>query len=482
MLSLAAMAWLASWAAAGACAKDERELVRNPDLMARPFTTIASDADLTEACRRSLIDSLGTWLNFQLQTTLCVGAQCGDLADASKSVDLLTAGLKGDICPPRTCSGDDASCRTCAPRPDVLEVLSQADDALARALGSEMDVIEKKIAAGTVPSCLLPDDCPGAGCRASLMKTWWDDWGDPSNPKEKKTRAGGFAHLLLANAFTCGAGKQIGGTCTIYSGVSLLSHYCATPRFNPEAANSCTAQGPGFSCPTADQMLQAAGSDGVWKATRCVDDETADESRCEATPVNSKEKQEAKRQAAFAAACPPGNSGTPACRAMFEKLEKIRSQAGAQAVDAGADEQHKIGRSWVSGKEGADLEAFQKTLRRFGFSVTYFPPDEQGWNDALRSVDEGHPVQIAVNPGGWWAGYGPADSGHAIVIEGRWLDGAGAPWVLVRDSNFPNEIRLSPAGEFESKFIGYGGGAIGVCPPQFRSRCVRQSDPDEGQP
>jgi hypothetical protein len=469
MLALAFVLSLARPAdAASNCTPQQAALAEKPDPTDRPFTAIATNPNLSEGCRAELLSKLLGSIRGQASEGLCPGNHCAELDLALGQAELGLSGARWPLCSASACVAGrpEESCAPCRLDPAVADALAQADRTLAAVVEHEILMIREKIAAGSVPTCLLPAGCPDGDCRAALIRKWSDGSliFTRKDGKEKWLGEASFLHLLLANAFTCDAGKQIGGTCAIYSGASLTSAYCAMPRFNPAAASSCTDRGPGFRCPSSAELLRDAHADGAWKITTCSEDETGQATQCAAAYDNPEQKAEKDAVDAYEKNCAFGPRDAD-CRARLRRIEDLRRKAGKET-----------GAAWVSGFMGAPLGDLSGTLKRYGFSTVLYSWDEASWEALLASVDGGDPVQLALDANGWTGmskDTGTVD-GHAIVMEGHWKDARGTDWVLVNESNEPATIRLFEADEIKKNYLNYHGGGVGICTPQDPSRCTAQ--------
>jgi hypothetical protein len=116
--------------------------------------------------------------------------------------------------------------------------------------------------------------------------------------------------------------------------------------------------------------------------------------------------------------------------------------------------------------------AIKKAYGRFGFGVVVYPATDQGFDDALAALADGHPSQLLLQTGDWWAGYGDTTESHAVVLEGRWTAPDSTVWVLLRDSNNPGQVEGFKADAIRRKVRDAGLGLLGLCPPSSASRCT----------
>lgn len=163
---------------------------------------------------------------------------------------------KTGICQQENLNGEELACEI---NPLIAAGVNDADKFLAQAVQEEIEIVMEKIRRGLIPYCLLPVVCleNEEQCREALGSLTMESpsnfsaqesHANKSGLKGYRIRRGAFLHLLLANAFSCGSGPQIGGTCSYYSGVNLTSHYCSVPARNPNAKSQCAGRGPDFIC------------------------------------------------------------------------------------------------------------------------------------------------------------------------------------------------------------------------------------------
>jgi hypothetical protein len=450
----------------------------NPDfgVADRSFEYVASRADWSEPCRKLALYELARSLGGY--DGPCPGQRCAVLDSSAKSVEAFLDGHKADLCDAsEACADARKDCGACRLTSDASNELKSVDAMLALVAEHETAIVEQKIGQGRIPYCLIPRDCPGDGCGKALSRKWSDDILSKATvplPKTERWIAeGGFTHLLLASAFTCGAGEQVGGTCVMYSGASLLSHYCATPRFNPAAANSCTNAGPDFRCPSPDELRQAAWEAGIWRTTRCAVDEAGKRSNCVPTADTSRDDIEGFLNRRLSDVCPQDKADTPECRQLAADIEKARQDAAhppqAASVDGGG------GVAWVSGTDGAVIRKMGEVYRKFGFETALYKADEDGWERVMRRALDGYPVQVGFDFTDWTYYWRPGS--HAVVVEGAFLDPAGTSWILLKDSNYPSWVKLFPAANLKAAYLRDHSGATSLCPPSDAAACAPDAQP-----
>jgi hypothetical protein len=427
-----------------------------------PFASAASWADYSEPCRRLMMYSVVEKLEEYSEIGPCPLGRCADLGTAARSVKLLLDNYKGELCKPGGVSIEGKNPHHCELMPEAEGELVRADDLLAQVSRREVSAVEDKIRTGRVPHCLLPPRCPGTGCGAQLADMLSAEIfdkpgnGHPATPGEHWITDNGFLHLELGSAFVCSQSMQVGGTCGIYSGASLLRHYCSTPRFNPSSASACGSDGPGFHCPSTDELLKAAWLAGAWRATECSEDKASGQSRCGPAKDTGRSEAEDLLARHLGAVCPKEKADSLDCRRLREQIEAARRAA------PGTRGKPTTG-YWAAGTEGTRFKKLAEVYKSFGFETSEIKADEEGWERAMNRLYAGHPVQLAFDPKDWAFYWEPGS--HAVIAEGAYLDADGTSFVLIKDTNKPNWVKLLPTAELQTNFVGHHGGGLTICPP-----------------
>jgi hypothetical protein len=465
------------------CTEREREYFdfdllrghKGVDALGAPFQRIATNPLASEKCKVDRLDDLVSLLKLRLEKGPCIGGPCDELrSDLDRVEQLLSTG--DPICQEEGCDESGNHC-SCAMTPDYSETLQAADDSLGRIVYQSAAAIESKIEAGTLPTCLYPEGCPGKSCMRSLAKLWWNDsYENGSKDSELWLKAGGFAHLLLGTSLTCPSKGQSSGTCTIEASLALMSHYCASPSLNPAASGGCSSKGPGFRCASFDEFLGELHSNQGWQAIRCG--ESGASSACAPSPSNPNFSRALDLAAKYKKECPEPNRKTEKCIVLQKAVKN-----GADDVESGAEVKEGSGKAWYRGREGINRTGYlESAFLKFGFEPVFFGADSDGWAAAVATIRSGHPVELGIDVDGW-TDYDPSMPGlHEVVMEGDWKDPSGHEWILVKDSNNPKVLKLIQEQKMGAAFTGATGkGGLALCVPASRAHCDH-GEPTEARP
>ncbi|GEM_PF-6614858 len=328
---------------------------------------------------------------------------------------------------------------------------------------TEIAVIEQKIKAGLIPYCVLPPECQSwtTACAEVLRQKRSTEQEPDLSQDFVQIAEGSFFHLLHSQAFTCDVGAQEGDTCSIYSGASLMSHYCATPARNPLAGGWCVSEGSGFSCVSAKQLLDEAYKAGIWESTICHEDSKNQQTECKPA-VQNIHKYEELDLAAQSRQC----DGTDP-RAMDEYQQHYCEDVKQQLADIRQEGAHEISdipsqdEAWLSGFSGINIETLSQIYQKHGFKIIKYKANEKGWQEITKSLEKGHPVQISMKSN---TTNNPDD--HVIVLEGKWTDKRGVERFLYRDSNYPSTIQVMKTEVLQAKYLDSNQTAIGLRTPR----------------
>ncbi|MBI4369454.1 MAG: hypothetical protein HY547_04420 [Elusimicrobia bacterium] len=485
LLSILALAPPAAEGMALACSdEEEAAILENPGLSDDPVLSIAQNASVSDFCKKKIFDRIERSFKRRLKQGLCLGRDDGhDVCAGLEAAREALGNLPGKFCQERPENTENtqgsASDAACLLDPEHQDIFETAEERMGNVLFREIDAIENKFLT-SVPRTLIPPECEELGrtCRQALAQTWLQDTvfeksASKKDEEELWIEVGSYLHLLLSQAFTGDMQEQDGGTCGIYSGASLMEHYCLTPSKNPQASfGSVTLEGPGFSCAESPQdFLDEAFKNNVWTAQLCLQGRY-DPAGCEPITRVPLENWVENLQDQYRRYCIQTQAvSEEKCQKLDEETERYRYKSAQEYLGVKAK---KFPKAIIFGSTGINLESTPKLYAQYGFETALLDPKMPNtWEQIEESLRERHPIQIQVDPK-HWAHYEIELFGdHIIILEGLFVGPRSVKEAVVRDSNFPQVVKIFPAETIRQSWVARGAPAVSLCAPSDpRKLCV----------